>query len=142
MMKILIPIDGSENALRALRQVVDSRDWYREQPELHLLNVQLPVASGAVKMFISAEQLRDYYEDEGQKVLQAARAVIQPTGLPFHARVAVGDIAATLVQYGRDNGCGMIVMGTRGMGALGNMLLGSVATKVIHLTSLPVMLIK
>ena len=50
-MKILVPIDGSQNALRALRHVLDNRAWYSEPLEVHLLNVQLPVASGGVKMF-------------------------------------------------------------------------------------------
>jgi len=141
-MKVLIPIDGSDNALRAVAQVLEHLDWYREQPEVHLLNVQLPVASGAVKMFISSDQLRDYYDEEGEKSLNPAREAVKAAGVPFHARVAVGDIAATLAQYARDNGCAMIVMGTRGMGALGNVLLGSVATKVIHLAAQPVLLVK
>jgi len=141
-MKILVPFDGSDNALRALRQVIDRRDWYREQPEVHVVNVQLPVASGAVKMFISADQLRDYYEDEGEKALKRAREVLDACGAPYHARVAVGDIAATLAQYATDQGCDVIAMGTRGMGALGNVLLGSVASKVIHLAAQPVLLVK
>jgi len=141
-MKVLIPIDGSENALRAVAQVLDHLDWYREQPEVHLLNVQLPVASGAVKMFISSDQLRDYYDEEGEKALNVARDAVKAAGVPCHARVAVGDVAATVAQYARDNGCAMIVMGTRGMGALGNVLLGSVATKVIHLAPQPVLLVK
>ncbi|MCC7547024.1 MAG: universal stress protein [Burkholderiales bacterium] len=141
-MKILVPFDGSDNALRALRQVLDRQGWYREQPQVHVVNVQLPVASGAVKMFISADQLRDYYEEEGEKALQRAREVLQSAGVPHHVRIAVGDIAATLAQYATDNGCALIVMGTRGMGALGNMLLGSVASKVIHLAAQPVLLVK
>jgi len=141
-MKILVPFDGSDNALRALKQVLDHRDWYRETLEVHVVNVQLPVASGAVKMFISADQLRDYYEEEGEKALLRAREALQAAGVIFHARVAVGDIAATLAQYATDNGCALIAMGTRGMGALGNVLLGSVATKVIHLAAQPVLLVK
>lgn len=141
-MKILVPFDGSDNALRALRQVIDRRDWYREPPELHVVNVQLPIASGAVKMFISADQLREYYEDEGEKALKRAREALQDSGVPFHARVAVGDIAATLAGYATDQGCDLIAMGTRGMGALGNVLLGSVASKVIHLATQPVLLVK
>lgn len=141
-MKILVPFDGSDNALRALRQVIDRRDWYREQPEVHVVNVQFPVASGAVKMFISSDQLRDYYEEEGEKALERAREVLDASGVPYHARVAVGDVAATLAQYATDQGCELIAMGTRGMGALGNVLLGSVASKVIHLAAQPVLLVK
>jgi nucleotide-binding universal stress UspA family protein len=141
-MKILIPIDGSENALRALRHVLDRRDWYRDTLEIHLINVQPPVASGAVRMFIPQEQLREYYDEEGQKALKAARQLLQDSGIPFHCRVGVGDPAATIAHYCTEHGCDLIAMGTRGLSALGNMLLGSVTIKVIHLAHVPVLLIK
>jgi nucleotide-binding universal stress UspA family protein len=141
-MKILIPIDGSENALRAVRQVLDKRGWYREALEIHLVNVQLPVASGAVRMFIPQDQLREYYDDEGQKALQAAKDLLQQSGVPFHCRVGVGDPAPTIVHYCTEQGCELIAMGTRGLGALGNVLIGSIATKVIHLAHVPVLLVK
>jgi nucleotide-binding universal stress UspA family protein len=141
-MKILIPIDGSENALRAVRQVLDKRGWYREALEIHLVNVQLPVASGAVRMFIPQDQLREYYDDEGQKALQAAKDLLQQSGVPFHCRVGVGDPAPTIMHYCTEQGCELIAMGTRGLGALGNVLIGSIATKVIHLAHVPVLLVK
>ena len=141
-MKILIPIDGSENALRAVRHVLDTRTWYATPVAVHLLNVQLPVASGAVKMFISKDQLQDYYEEEGEAALQPARDLVRAAGLECHARVGVGDVAATIAGFATSEHCDLIVMGTRGMGALGNVVLGSVATKVIHLTTVPVQLVR
>jgi nucleotide-binding universal stress UspA family protein len=141
-MKILVPIDGSQNALRALRHVLDNRAWYSEPLEVHLLNVQLPVASGGVKMFISQDQLNEFYEEQGQAALKPARDLVQAAGLACHVRVGVGDTAAMIAGYARDEGCAFIVMGTRGLGSIANMLLGSVATKVIHLAEVPVLLIK
>jgi nucleotide-binding universal stress UspA family protein len=140
--KILVPIDGSQNALRALRHVLDNRAWYSEPLEVHLLNVQLPVASGGVKMFISQDQLNEFYEEQGQAALKPARDLVQAAELACHVRVGVGDTAAMIAGYARDEGCAFIVMGTRGLGAIANMLLGSVATKVIHLAEVPVLLIK
>ncbi|HEX9841299.1 MAG TPA: universal stress protein, partial [bacterium] len=127
-MKILVPIDGSQNALRALRHVLDNRAWYSEPLEVHLLNVQLPVASGGVKMFISQDQLNEFYEEQGQAALKPARDLVQAAELACHVRVGVGDTAAMIAGYARDEGCAFIVMGTRGLGAIANMLLGSVAT--------------
>lgn len=141
-MRILVPVDGSDNALRAVRHVLDTRDWYRTAVEVHLLNVQPAIASGAVKMFISKDQLRDYYDEEGQAALKAARELVQAAGLECHARVGVGDAPATIADFARDAQCDLIVMGTRGMGALANVVLGSVATKVIHLASVPVQLVR
>ena len=142
-MKILIPVDGSDNALRAVRHVLATRDWYATPVVVQLLNVQPPVASGAVKMFISKEQLQEYYEDEGQAALKAARELVQAAaGVECHARVGVGDVASTVASVAAAEHCDLVVMGTRGMGAIANMVLGSVATKVIHLSPVPVQLVR
>jgi len=139
---ILVPIDGSENALRALRHIVSIRDLYREPMELHLLNVQLPVASGAVKMFISQQQLHDYYREEGVKALAAARALLDQAGIDYQHHIGVGEIAATIVSYAKEKRCQQIVMGSRGGGGFSGVLLGSTAIRVVQLADVPVMLVK
>lgn len=142
VLKILLPMDGSECALRAARHIVSMRDMLRVPIEVHLLNVQLPVASGAVKMFISQQQLNDYYRDEGLASLKEARALFEQYGVPCQHHIGVGDLAGTIVEYVREKGCGQIVMGTHGRGKLAGAVLGSVAAKVIHLADVPVLLIK
>jgi len=142
VLRILVPIDGSENALRALRHVIGTRDLYREPIELHLLNVQLAVASGAVKMFINQRQLNDYYHDEGTKALAAARTLLDQGGIDYQHHIGVGEIAATIVGYARDKHCQQIVMGSRGGGGLSGILLGSTAIRVAQLTDVPVLLVK
>ncbi len=142
MLKILLPVDGSECAMRAVRHVIAMRDLMRGPIEVHLLNVQLPVASGAVKMFISQQQLKDYYRDEGLATLKEARAVFEQHGVPCQHHIGVGELATTIVDYVREKGCGQIVMGTHGRGKLAGAVLGSVAAKVIHLAEVPVLLIK
>lgn len=142
VLKILLPVDGSECAMRAVRHVVAMRDLMRGPIEVHVLNVQLPVASGAVKMFISQQQLKDYYRDEGLAALKDARALLDQHGVPYQHHIGVGDLAATIVEYAREKGCGQIVMGTHGRGKLTGAVLGSVAAKVIHLADMPVLLIK
>ena len=137
-----MPVDGSDNALRAVKHALDSRTWYREPPEYHLLNVQSPIASGAVKMFISQQQLDDYYQEEATTQLQAARELLQSAGVTFHAKIIVGEIESSVRRYAKEQAMSMIVMGTRGMGAVRNMVLGSIAAKVIHSSELPVLLIK
>jgi nucleotide-binding universal stress UspA family protein len=143
MLKVLVPVDGSENALRALSHVVATKEWYREPLDVHVLNVQRRVASGAVRMFVSQDVLHDYYREEGEAALKGARAMLAGSDVPHHqCHVAVGDEAECIAQYARDEGCKLIVMGTRGLGRFGNLLLGSVATSVIHLAEVPVTLIK
>ncbi|MEK6208989.1 MAG: universal stress protein [Pseudomonadota bacterium] len=142
MMKILLPVDGSENSLPAVRHVIAMKEQYRDPIEVHLLNVQLPVVSGAVKMFISQQQLNDFYRDEGVAALKDARALLDQAGVSYQHHIGVGDLAGTIVSYAKEKQCRQIVIGTRGRGSFAGALLGSVTTKVIHLADMPVLLIK
>ncbi len=142
MPRILLPVDGSDNALRAVRHIIENKDWYKGMLELHLLNVQLPVASGLVKTFISKSQLDDYYRDEGISALKSARAELDAGNVPHHDHVGVGESAGTILDYARDKKCDLVVMGTHGHGSLGDALLGSVASRVLHEASIPVLLVK
>jgi nucleotide-binding universal stress UspA family protein len=142
MMKILLPVDGSENSLRAVQHVIAMKEQYSDPIEVHLLNVQLPVASGAVKMFISQQQLNDFYRDEGVAALKDARALLDQAGVSYQHHIGVGDLAGTITSYAKDKQCRQIVIGTRGRGSFAGALLGSVATKVVHLADIPVLLIK
>lgn len=142
MLRILLPVDGSENALRAVRHVVAHRDWFRDPPRVHLLNVQLPVASGGVKMFISPSQLNDFYRDEALDALKEARAELEKAGVEHQHHIGVGELGGTIADFSRQLECDLVIMGTHGHGALTGALLGSVAAKVVHLAPVPVMLIK
>ncbi len=141
-MKILLPVDGSENSLHAVRQLIAMKEQFRDPIEVHLLNVQLPVASGAVKMFISQQQLNDFYRDEGVAALKDARALLDQAGVSYQHHIGVGDLAGTIVTYAKEKQCWQIVIGTRGRGSFAGALLGSVTAKVIHLADMPVLLIK
>jgi nucleotide-binding universal stress UspA family protein len=142
MLKVLVPIDGSENALRALRHVVSPQSVCRPPEEIHLLNVQPPVASGIVRMFVSKADLQAFYNEEGGQALAAAREELERAGVPFHSEVGVGDSGATIVRYAREKGCAFISMGTRGMGSVTGVFMGSVAAKVVSLADRPVLLVK
>ena len=141
MYSILVPVDGSEHSDNAVRYAIDLART-KSDGELFLLTVHIPVLSGGVKMFISVEQLNDFYQDEGNRTLESARAMADKAGMKYRHHVAVGHIGETIAAHAKKHGCKQIVMGTHGHGSMGNLVLGSVATKVIHLTDLPVTLVK
>ncbi|MEN4919031.1 universal stress protein [Achromobacter spanius] len=140
MKNVLIPIDGSANALRAVNYVIDQ---VRESGpcSIHLLNVQLPIVSGTVHAFISKEMIQDYYEDEAKAALAQARIALDKAGLTYQTALRVGPVAATLTAYAAEQKFDHIVMGSRGLGAAGSLLLGSVVLKVLQTVHIPVVVI-
>jgi nucleotide-binding universal stress UspA family protein len=141
-MKILIPVDGSANSLRAVDYVIDHLPALKEMPQLLLLNVQWNVATGNVKLFINQETINGYYRDQGMAALQSARAALDAAVLPYQYHISIGTPAEGIVQYADEQLVNQIVMGRQGQGGLQSLLLGSVVNKVLHLTNCPVLLIK
>jgi len=141
-LRFLVTVDGSQASLLAVEHLIRLLDWYRQPVEVHLLNVQMPILSGNVKTFISREQLDDYYRCEGVAALKSARACLDQAGVKYLHHIGVGDPATVITDYAKRTECDQIVMGARGRGAVAGLLLGSVATKVIHLADRPVLLVK
>jgi nucleotide-binding universal stress UspA family protein len=141
-MKILIPVDGSVGANRAVEHVIASVAWLKEAPQVLLLNVQWKLASGNVKLFISQDTINDYYREQGMTALSGARAKLDGAGLAYSYHISVGAPAEAIVQYAQEQHADQIVMSAHGEDMLSNLLLGSVASKVAHLAKIPILLIK
>jgi nucleotide-binding universal stress UspA family protein len=141
-MKILLPVDGSANAQRAVDYVIKFISALKETPQLLLLNVQWNVAAGNVKLLINQQTIEDYYREQGMVAFQVARATLDASGLPYKYHISVGTPAEAIAQYAHEEGVDQIVMGRHGQGAVKTLLLGSVVNKVLHLASHPVLLIK
>jgi len=142
MLKVLVPIDGSKNSERAIAYAIGFVANSKAPVELHVLNVQPPIVSGGVRMFIKHEEIEAYYQDSGQEALRAARERLDQAGQAYVQHVRVGPYGETIVAYAKEQHCDHIVMGTRGLGAMSGMVLGSVASKVIYLAEVPVTLVK
>ena len=138
-MKILVPVDGSKPSLKAVQTLIQHCDWYRQAPEVELLAVHLPVPKVA---HTNKAQLERYYQEEGQGMLTAAKKKLDAAGIPSTTRILVGPVAETIVKHAKAKGFDQIYIGTRGMGALGQALLGSTATKVVHIAETPVLLVR
>lgn len=140
-MKLLIPTDGSPAALRAVRHAVSMLPLVCDL-EVHLLHVQPPVDSWEVKSHLGAAEIADIQRCKADDALREAKAVLQEGGVKFEAHIAQGDPPEVIARQAEALGCHQIVMGTRGMGALSGLLLGSVSTKVLQRVGIPVTLVK
>ena len=139
MLRVLIPVDGSENSLRAVKFVIRKVPLYKEPLELHLLNVQHPFPGTIRGVHQEAER---FHHDEGTKALAKARKALDAAGLKYLYHISIGDSGEVIAHFVREKNIEQVVMGTRGLGSVANMLLGSVANKVLHLVDVPVLLVK
>jgi nucleotide-binding universal stress UspA family protein len=141
MIKFLVPVDGSASAERAVRHLIQLVRC-PEAAEIHLLNVRPPIVAWEVRRFLTDEEIAETQSSEGENDLLSARALLDEAGLPYSAQVLVGPIAQTIADYATEQGCDAIVMGSHGRDEFANLLMGSVATKVIHLVKIPVTLVQ
>lgn len=140
-MNILLPVDGSEHSDRATQHVIAMvQGWGRYQ--VHLINVQAPVDAPELLSHMTVGEIEAMQETRGGDAIASARRLLDQAGIAYVPAVVHGPIAESIARYAVDQGCDKIVMGTRGLGALGGAIMGSVATAVLHLTLLPVTLVK
>lgn len=144
--KVLVALDGSEHSLLAAERAAEVAKCF--DSELHLLTVTKPLKLNA--------QVRDYFESEDlvgeftyvldpmtDEIIKRARAIAQERGVS-RARTATreGKPARSIVDYAKGNKVDLIVIGSRGLGEVESMLLGSVSHKVSMLAGCTVMIVK
>ena len=141
-MKILLPFDGSECALRAVDHMISHSAWFRDLPEIHLLHVHAPIPIGRVQAHVGKETLHAYYLEESQASLLEAQQKLDAAGCAHTTHIHVGQPAEVIAKLAAEQGCDLIVMGTHGRGGIAGLVTGSVANRVLHLASCPVLLVK
>ena len=140
-MKILIAADGSEYTKRMLAYLAAHDEWLGSQHEYTVVNAVSAVPPRAASV-LDKETLKSHYDDEAERVFKPIRTFFDKQRLraQFVSKVgAPADIIAAIAAKGRFD---LLVMGSHGHGTLANLMLGSVATKVIAKCELPVLLIK
>jgi nucleotide-binding universal stress UspA family protein len=143
MLRLLVPVDGSESSGRAVDHLIKHLGWFKGEVEIHLLNVQHQIPYGnRVSSAIGHDKLAQYHQEEGMAALKIATQKLDAAQLKYHYHIGVGSEAEVICQYVKEKNCDQIFMGTRGLGSVSNLVLGSVATKVIHLSPVPVLLVK
>ena len=143
LQRVLLAVDGSDNAARAVRHVIGVREDLRDPDalELHLLNVRRPV-SGEISRFVPGENLKEYHHEGSEAALAPARALLDAAGLKAQEHRRIGNPAQTISQVAEQLGCDLVVMGTRGLGGVAAGLVGSVAQATVAQCGVPVLLVK
>lgn len=142
MRRILVAIDGSSNALRALDFAI--RQAHLEPPaRLHVLTVQPPASSyTAWEIYVTAERLQKIAAERAGSILESAAERLRDSGCGFELEQLEGEPASVIARRAGELECESITMGTHGLGPLGVLIMGSVAQKVLHHATVPVTLVK
>lgn len=140
-MKILVPVDGSERALDAVRYALRLRQEGLNATFL-LATVQDPTYFYEMVLAPDAGVLERLSGAVGSRALAGAEALFDAAGVAFDREIGSGAPASTLIEMAEQQGCDAIIMGARGLGTLRSALLGSVSQGVLQGSRLPVTVVK
>ncbi|WP_051933294.1 universal stress protein [Massilia sp. BSC265] len=107
-----------------------------------LVHVLDPHRHRAKASVLSSDELARLAPDDFQRATDAARQILDAAAIPYRLHCRAGDPASEIAAQARESGCDMVIMGTRGLGLMGNLVIGSVASRVVCYVDVPVTLIK
>ena len=142
-MKILVPVDGSRPSIHAVNFAIDQARG-KAGSSLVLINVHNVAALGLAEAasVLPAGWLEQQRQQSSAEAMQEAVSNCNEAGVSFTTRSEGGAVAATIDRIAREEGVAQIVMGTRGLGGVGGLFLGSVGMQLLHLSEIPVTFVK
>mgnify|MGYP001377399348 CR=1 FL=1 len=141
MRTILVAVDGSACAAHAIAEIVKMTRQSGPM-DVHLFNVQPRIFAEESLIFGDVSRMDKHYYDSSGKALAPSEQTLQTANIAFTSHRGVGPIAQTIIAKAAELNADAIVMGTHGHGRLAGLLLGSVSNKVLHLSPVPVTLVR
>lgn len=141
LVKILLPVDGSEAALHAVRHAL-ALLTEGLRASFVLATVQPPTYLYEMVLAPDADVLEKVTGAVGGRALQGAEALLNAAGVSFEREIGSGEPAPTLIDIAERHACDAIILGARGLGALRAALLGSVSQAVLMAAEVPVTIVK
>jgi nucleotide-binding universal stress UspA family protein len=132
--KILVPLDGSTHATRALQEAIKVAQM--TQGTITLLNVT-PTGSSIIST--TKQQFYEILQNEGKNALAAGKKLAASSGLEVETQMVEGDAIGQITKTAKNGNYDLIVMGARGIGTLSELVLGSVSHGVIKNAHCPVL---
>ena len=140
-MKILVAADGSPFTKRMLAYIAAHDEWLGPRHAYTVLTVVPPVPARAAAV-LPKDVLDSYYGDESDKVFKPIREFCSQNGLQVEFVSKHGHAAETIAKLADEGKYDLLMLGSHGHGTLGNLVMGSVATKVVAQCGVPVLLIR
>lgn len=140
-MKILVAADGSPFTKRMLAYLAAHDEWLGGAHEYTIIHTVTAVPPRAASV-LDKQVLKDYYEAEGEKVFKSIRQFFTKQGINATYLCKVGHAAETIAATADKGKFDLLMMGSHGHGTLTNLVMGSVATKVLANCGTPVLLVR
>ncbi|MES2960611.1 MAG: universal stress protein [Pseudomonadota bacterium] len=140
-MKILVAADGSRYSKRMLAYLAAHDEWLGGRHSYTVLTVVPQVPARAASALPKAV-LKAHHEEEAERVLRPIRSFFDKQGLQAEFVAKAGEPAEAIAAMAAKGKYNLLVMGSHGHGALGNLVLGSVATRVMAQCTTPLLLVR
>lgn len=134
---IVLSVDGSEYSNRAIEYAKSLAESYKA----NLWIVHVFSHTSDLLGYQDYEKLYAKRKSRGQTVIDNAKKILGITTFKVHEALLEGSEAEAILKIVENHQADLIIMGTRGFGAVKGMLVGSVSRKVIHLSTCPVMVV-
>jgi nucleotide-binding universal stress UspA family protein len=141
-MKILLAADGSEYTRKAARALIKHVAAYREAPEIRVHHVIPPIPYPGAASVVGKKAIDDYHRESAETALKVATKEFARARLAYTAAWSVGEVAAEIAAAVKKNRVDLVVVGSRGHGALAGLALGSVALKLLATLAVPVLIVR
>lgn len=144
-MKILVATDGSKSALHAVKYAADLATQTGPDPKknsITLISVHDDAGLRHAKAFVGKAKVADYLRELSDKELKPARKLLDAAGTRHDMIIRTGHIAGEIVDVAKAGKFDLIVLGSKGRSAISDLLLGSVAQRVLATARQPVVLVK
>ena len=135
--KILVPLDGSKNSLRGLDNAISiARACQATISGIYVLPVHPRNLADVVIPFFT------HPERKAKKFLADAKKRAAQKGILFKSKIIWGSPTYEIQEMADSKKFDLIVIGSRGMGSLKELFLGSVSNAIVHKSKIPVMVVK
>ena len=142
-MKILVATDGSRHALHAVEYAVKFVRLLRSATNpITLISVHDDIGLRSAKSFVGSAKVADYLREMSEKELKPARKLLDAAGVKHNMIIRTGRVAQEIVACANEGKFDLIVMGSKGRSAIADLLIGSVAQRVLATAKQPVVLVK
>jgi nucleotide-binding universal stress UspA family protein len=140
-MKILLAVDGSEYTKKMLAYLTTHDGLFTPDNEYVIFTAQ-PALPPRARAALGKEIVDKYHSEEAEKILGPVSKFLLRHGIDAKSQWKVGPAGETVAKFAQSGKFDLVIMGSHGHGAIGNLVMGSVATRVLAHCTVPVLLVR